>query len=115
MSDNNARILRVFINCDMRNSFNGLRKLAAKHEVKVNALKEGDFVIFINTARTKLKALGSGDVLCYVAKDHKISLDAIQYIPAAFKAKRKFDYPEALRIAVEKALKGKERKALLYF
>jgi len=110
-----VKILRVFINVDMRNGHNGLTALAKEHKTNVGKLAPGEFVIFINAARTKLKAYGTNEVLSYVRQDKRISLDAIRYLPMAFKAKQKFDYDSALSMAVNDALAKGQRKSLEVF
>lgn len=109
------KILRVFINVDMRNGHYGLGTLAKEHKINVTKLDPGNFVIFINARRTKMKAYGANEVLSYVRYGERISLDAIRYLPMAFQAKQKFDYDAALALAVDDSLSKGQRKSLEVF
>lgn len=107
-----GQIARVFINVSMANGHKGLAEIAKAHKIRIEKLEPGQFVLFINRARTKLKALASNDVLSYVNKDERLTLEAIQYIPAAFGLKGRFSYDEALRMAIEESMAKGQRKSL---
>lgn len=106
------RITRVFLNVDIRNGHIGLAQLAKEHRIDVNKLDNGEIVVFINTKRNKMKVYASNQVLAYVSRDTRISLDAVKFIPLAFGARGRFDYDEALRLSVNEALAKGQRKSL---
>lgn len=95
------RIARVFLDCDMRCGFEGLRAVAkdTKFEGK------GDFILFINGPGTAFKMLVGNQYLTYYKNgNRRIPLEAIQLLPEFFDG-TKFD----LQGAIRKAVMGKLR------
>lgn len=79
------RILQVFFDVDLRNGHEGLREIAKKAKVDVENLKEGEFLIFLNTRKDKVKVYASNDVYAYYrSPTGRIQLEAIRHIPNAF-------------------------------
>lgn len=91
------RLLRVFLNTHMGLGHVGLCLLASKNQVRLDALKNGEHVAFVNRQRNKVKVYSSGDVLHYIRlpQGEKLRMEAIQWIPSCFGAKG-FKYPQAL-------------------
>lgn len=80
------RITRVFLDVDLRQSFDGLREMAKK--AKTDLLGDTT-VLFINHARTKFKILRSDTYLIYYTNgNRRIPLDAIRYLPKMFSGSR---------------------------
>lgn len=101
-----SKILRVFMNVDLRNAHEGLSELAKKNKVDVNTLENGEYLIFINAERNKLKLYASNQVLAYLKLPRgKIDLRVISKIPQAFKASGKIQYEEHLKEMIENKLK----------
>lgn len=76
------RITRVFLDVDLRQSFDGLRDMATKAKAE---LKGDTTILFINAARTKFKVLRSDTYLIYYSNGGKrIPIEAIRYLPKAF-------------------------------
>lgn len=99
-------IVRVFLDADMRCSQPGLSALALKHKFKVEELGHGEFLIFINSKRNKLKLYAGGDVLAYyrMAKGERLDMRVIQKIPRAFMGTGKLNYTEELRTVIREEL-----------
>ena len=77
------RVTRVFLDSDLRKSFDGLRDLADKANTNLTAPDSS--VLFINTARTKFKLLRANQYLVYYNNgDKRIPLEAIEHLPQAF-------------------------------
>lgn len=102
-----ARALQVFLNADMRNGHNGLAALAKKYDMNVSKLTPGEYIIFINGAKDKIKLYAASNVVAYLKlpTGRVLDLNAIRFIPQAFQASGKIDYDSALRTAVEEQLK----------
>lgn len=102
-----SRLLQVFFNSDLRCSHDGLSQLAKEHDINVSALEPGEYVIFVNSAKNRLKLYASNNVLAYLKLDSGkgIDLRTIALIPKAFKASGKLDYDQALKEVLTKELK----------
>jgi hypothetical protein len=93
-----AKLLQVFLGADLRNSHEGLSAIAKANRIDPDTLPPGDYIIFINTARDKLKLYAANQVLAYLKlKTGKIDLRTISLIPQAFKASGKIQYDETLK------------------
>jgi len=79
------KLVRCFMDVDLRCQHDGLTKLAAKHKVFIRTMKPGQHYVFINKAMNKIKMLSFGNVLSYYKQDKgKISLETLRHIPDAF-------------------------------
>lgn len=104
-------IVQVFLNVDMRNMHNGLGKIAKESGIDVNQLDPGQYVVFINSQKNKVKIFASNDVVAYHrTKSGKIQMETIREIPRSFRGGA-FDYDSALRVVLEKLI-GRSRDAL---
>lgn len=102
-------ILQIFHDTDLRNVHRGLAEIAKKHKVDVNKLRDNEHLIFLNSAKTKIKLYSShGLVSYYVSPSGKLNLHMIDELPKAFGAQG-FDWKKAERVALEKLLKKKTR------
>lgn len=98
-------ILQVFLNADLRCGHDGLAQLAKKHGMNVAKIESGQFLIFINGQRSKVKIYAASNVIAYLKLDKgRLNMDTIREIPRVFAAKGRMDYDEALKLAVEKSL-----------
>lgn len=105
-----AKALRIFLNTDMRCAHEGLSKLAADNKIKVETLEPGEYLIFINTAKNRIKLYACNNIVAYYrSKNGQIDLKTIAKIPQAFKGSGKIDYDASLREVIEEHLtrKGK--------
>lgn len=99
------QIARVFFDVNMQKNFDGLLKVCHKEGFKPEAQKES-YVVFINKAKTRFKLLVNNTYLIYHDNGtRRFPLDAIQYLPQAFKGET-FDFSKS----IEKTLLDKMRK-----
>lgn len=59
------RAIHFFGNVPMTNGHDGLAEIAAEHKVKLDDLKPGEFVAFVNKTFTAMKLLCPGGVLIH--------------------------------------------------
>lgn len=101
-----SRLLRVFLNADMRNQHDGLRALAKTEKINIDKLEVGEMVLFINSDKNRVKLYGSNNVLAYLKLDKgKIDMRTISLIPRAFSGSGKIDYDAALKEVLTRELK----------
>lgn len=99
------RVIRCFLDTDIRMGHPGLTLLAKKEKIVMSELGHGEFVIFVNRARNKVKVFAPGNVLAYLRLERgTLDLRAIQEIPKVFGAKGKIDLDQATRTVLEKKL-----------
>lgn len=104
------KIVRLFLNTDMRCQHVGLSEVARKKKVNLTELENGEHVIFINVAQNRVKLYSKGNIISYLWRQKgRIDLDAIQMIPQAFDRNGKVDIDSALRTSIEKRLFKKNR------
>lgn len=98
------QIARVFFDVHMGQNFKGLLKICHKAGIRVEA-ESDSYVVFINSAMTKFKVLVGNKYLVYHDnRNRRIALEAIQYLPSAFRG-TSFDF----NIATAKSLAKKLR------
>ncbi len=93
------RVVQVFMNADLRNGHEGLAKMAKEFKIDVEKLNPGEFVIFINAHKDRLKLYAANHVIAYLKapKGGRLDLRTIQLIPETFMAKGKIDYDADLK------------------
>lgn len=105
------RALQIFLGADMRNGHEGLAALAKKEKIDVAKLEAGQFVIFINNEKNKIKLYGAHNVVAYLKWNNgRIDMRTIQLIPQAFNASGRIDYDVILKEVIEKELGRVKRK-----
>lgn len=104
-------ILQCFLDSDLRNGHDGLSSLAKKNGIQTSDLNPGEFVVFINTAKTKVKVYAARNTIVYLrmAKGERVNLNIIREIPRVFKGGM-INYDSALGAAVIKQM-ATHRKA----
>jgi hypothetical protein len=108
------KIIQCFTNVDLRNGHDGLAELAKRSGVNVADLQPGQFVPFINPAKTRMKLFCANDiVLYYRAKSGQIDLRIISELPKIFKTTGRIDCDSALKTAIEKSLARRARARVL--
>lgn len=107
-----GRILQVFSNADLRNGHDGLTTIAKLQGIDVARLRRGEYVIFINSSRDKLKLFATHNVVAYykTRPGEVLDLRTISLIPRAFNGSGRIDYDSALKEAVEQALARRRRQ-----
>lgn len=105
-----AKALQIFLNADFRNVHEGLAAIAKKNKLDVEKLESGEYLIFVNTAKDRLKLYAANNVVAYLKmKSGKIDLRTIQLIPQAFNGSGRIDYDAALKEVIEREL-GRKKK-----
>lgn len=99
------KIVRVFLNVDMRNGHDGLASVARDYDISVDTLSAGEYLVFINSRRNKMKVYAVNNVVAYMKTDKSvIDLNAVRYVPEAFTAEGELNYSKALARSVEESL-----------
>ena len=103
----------------MAQGHNGLADLAKKYEIDVQKLEPGEYVIFMNGARDRVKVYAAQNVIAYqkMPSGHRLDLRAIAEIPRVFKATGRMSYDDALKEALIKTMakKAEPRSSLRVF
>jgi hypothetical protein len=108
-----SRVLRCFLNADLRLGHPGLTALAKKEgRISTSDLAPGDYLVFINSHRNKIKIYGASEVVAYhrMGKGDVIDPRVIARIPQAFLGASKFEYDSILREVIEESLAKKKQK-----
>lgn len=112
------RILQVFLNTNLGNGEEGLKRIVRKYAVSTTslaAMEPGEYLVFINRRQDKVKILVATDnvknamrpfLVAYIRLPvgQRVSLTTIKYFPQAFTAGKHIDYDKALKLAVHVAL-----------
>ena len=110
-----GRIIQVFMNVSMINGHDGLAEIAKAQGIKTNEIDPGSYVVFVNSAKDRIKVYAAGQTVAYVRleKGRKVDLRVIREIPNVFRG-GKIEYDKALEVAIDKvrAREGKEVLAL---
>jgi hypothetical protein len=110
---NGSRVLRVILNTNLGNGHDGLKKIAAKVAgIGIEKLQAGEYLVFINSARDKMKVYASGNIIAYLRlpRGQILNLATIQEIPRVFRGDGQIDYPAALKSALLQAFEGKRKR-----
>lgn len=101
-----GRVIQCFLNTDLRNGHDGLSVIAKGSGINVTALQPGQYVVFINTAKNKLKIYTANNVVAFfrATSGQPIDLNTIRLIPLAFRSNGHLDYDRALKQVIEQAL-----------
>lgn len=80
------KIVRYFPDSDLRGQHKALALQASKGKVNVDSLGAGEFLVFVNRKRDKLKMYTGGNVVAYLKmKDgHKLNPSVIRNLPKHF-------------------------------
>jgi hypothetical protein len=104
------KIVQVFLGADLRNSHDGLTALAKSKKIDVTKLEPGQFVLFINHSRDRLKLFAANNVIAYLkVPSGRLNMATISLIPQAFHTTGKIEYDKVLR---EVLIRELERKSL---
>jgi hypothetical protein len=93
------KIMRVFLNTDMRLAHDGLTLLALKEGVDLQTLDRGEFIMFMNSHLTRMKLFTANGIIAYMRSPtgKPMDLRAVVAIPRAFMATGKIDYDESVK------------------
>lgn len=111
----NNRVLQVFLNADLRCSHDGLREIAKKGGLDVKDLQPGQYIVFLNAAKNRLKLYASNNVVAYMKQPDGSRIDPrmIAELPRAFNGTT-INYESAIKDALIKvfARRGKTLEAV---
>jgi hypothetical protein len=100
-----SKLLELFLNVDLRCAHDGLAMVAKKRGIDVKKLEPGQYVMFINCEKNRLKLFAANNIIAYLKLPHgKIDMRTLQLIPQAFHASGKIDYDSALKKILMKEL-----------
>ncbi len=101
-----AKVIQVFSETDMRQSFDGLGRVAKKAKVDLETLDHGEYVVFFNRKRTYLKIAAANQVLaCHRTEAGRFhDLTCILAVVRTFHEKGEVDYDGALKTRLTKLL-----------
>lgn len=109
---NTPRLLRVILNADLRNGHEGLAEVAKDHKLSISKLMPGEFILFLNTDRTKAKLYGAEGVLSYVrSPSGRLNMQVLSRFSHAFLA-GKIGYDDGLKTVLREQLSKKGEKEL---
>lgn len=99
-------IRQVFLNADLRGSHNWLTELAKKKNINVNALQNGEMVVFVNRRKTMMKVYTAFNSVVHTKQD-RIDLGAIEHLPQIFSQYGQVNYSKALAKKLQKLTEKK--------
>lgn len=104
-------IIRYLPRTDLRSGHDGLAKIALKAGINPKTLEPGQFIVFLNRAKTAMKIYAANNlVVHYKSPTNWIDIRTFQFIPQAFSG-GKFNYSVALRRVIEIDFKKRGLKA----
>lgn len=82
----NNRVLEIFSNVDLRKGHHGLQEIAKKSGHDVDKLQIGQYIVFINRAKTALKVFAPGNIVAYqkMPNNTQVDLRTLKHIPTFF-------------------------------
>lgn len=107
-----SKIVRCFFDTHMGLAHDGLREVAKRQGLNLDALTEGEFVVFINTSKDRLKVFATRNTFAYwrAQKGVKLDLRVIREIPRIFTGSAIGEYDKALEAALVHKLASKDVK-----
>jgi hypothetical protein len=107
----NNRVLQVFLNADLRCSHDGLREIAKKGGLDVKDLQAGQYIVFLNAAKDRLKLYAAGNVVAYMKQPDRGKIDPrmIAELPRAFNGTA-IQYEVAIKEALVKIFARRGRR-----
>lgn len=102
-------IIRCYLNSDLRAGHDGLAKVALKDKIRVQELSPGEFVIFINARKDKVKVYAAQNVVAYLrSPSGRIDMNTIREIPRVFNGAA-INYDAALKKILSENLLKRNR------
>lgn len=98
-----SKVVRCFFDTHMGLAHDGLREVARKYGgLDLDQLSHGEFVVFINTSKDRLKIFAAGNTFAYwrAHKGSKLELSTIRQIPRIFTGQQIGEYDKALEAAL---------------
>jgi hypothetical protein len=100
------RLIRAVFNTDLRNSHDGLYKIAKDLKVNIDNLSVGEFIVFVNKKRSALKLYAAGNTIAHfrMPGDRVMNMKVLAVIPKFFNGKE-LKYTDALAEVIRKEFK----------
>lgn len=107
-----SKIVRCFFDTHMGLAHDGLREVAKRQGLNLDKLERGEFVVFINTSKDRLKIFATKNTFAYwrAQKGMKLDLQVICEIPRVFNGSDIGDYDKALESALVHKLASRDVK-----
>lgn len=102
-----CRLKQIVLNADLRNGHEGLIAVAKGAGASVEGLRQGEIILFMNTARTAFKALIGGQAAMFHFREptgRVIHREVIFSMPRWFRG-GKLAYNEQLKRIIEKEIR----------
>lgn len=106
------KTVHFFLGADLRSQHLGLIAIAKKANIDLLRLNAEEAVIFINSAKNKIKSFSYNGVVSYIKFDDPkrgIDMDALNEIPKAFDKNGTLNYTKALKASLEKRMLSRSR------
>lgn len=105
------RLIRLFLDTDLRCSHDGLAEIAAKSKIKVENLTPGELLVFVNSSKTQVKVFAAHNTVASHKNPsgRRLMMDSLRYIPEAFGGSGRIDMDAAIKKALEKVMAKKKR------
>lgn len=107
----NCRVAQVFLNVDFRNQHEGLAAVARKAGLDPAKLQPGQFVVFLNSKKDRIKLYGAHNVVAYHKSETRIDMTVLPRIIQAFNRHGTIDYDSVLRQRLTEVLARKPRRS----
>ena len=106
------KVVRIFLDADLRCQHKGLASAAKKESVDVRKLPIGEHVMFINRKRNKLKMYSAGEIVAYLRLPKGVlDLRALGRIPEVYGSNLEIKYAKSLEEMIRKEFSsGKKSK-----
>jgi hypothetical protein len=105
------KAVHLFLDTDMRCGHYGLFLVAKKSKVLIQTLRPGEAVIFINTAKNKIKTFGPNGVVSYLRVDKGIRPTSFDSFTDAVSPGMKMQFSPSVRAELLQALGLNQSKA----
>lgn len=98
-----GHVVQLFFNVNMAKMHRGLHILAKEYDIDLEKLMPGQYVGFLNRARTKAKLFTAGNLFAYLSlpANQEITMEVLSQIPRMFLSTAEMGYTKALLEALE--------------
>jgi hypothetical protein len=107
-------VLRCYLDQDLRLGHDGLEQVAKRDGFNTKKLTPGQFLVFINRKKNRIKIYAANDTLAYrrMEQGQVLDLATIASIPRVFNGSGRMFYEAALKERIVKALIRKRPNVL---
>lgn len=95
-------VIKFFPESDLRSGHAGLSAKARENGISTEKMKPGEFLIFVNRARSQLKMYAAGQTIAHVKapKNNMIDYRVVKYVPRFFNGTQ-INFKEAQKAALK--------------